>query len=149
LDEPFAETLRRVSNMMKEIKNHYPGMQSAIGLERVEKLSFQEILSYYQAVMETKKTELFCPLYCGDKCVPTLSNLGYMSKSLIKFGEVTVIDTYMLPPIVRAPGLLLMASSYNSDLTLSAGFFKSTVSRKFVEKLLHKINDELIEGCKG
>ncbi len=149
LEEPFAETVERVTNMMKEIKANYPGLQSALGLERVEKISFQEILSYYQAVMETKKTQSFCPLYCGDKCVPTLSNLGYMSNSLIKFGEATVIDTYMLPPVVRAPGLLLMVSSYNSDLTFTAGFFKGTVSREFVENFLNKINNELVEGCKG
>ncbi len=148
-DEPFNETLRRVVAMMKEIKNNYPGLQSAIGLERIEKISFNEILSYYQAVMETKKTQLFCPLYCGDRCVPTLSNLGYMSISPIKFGDITVTDTYMLPPVVRAPGLLLMASSYGSDFTLATGFFKSTVGGESVEKLLDKIKQELVEGCKG
>lgn len=147
--ESFNETLQRVVAMMKEIKKNYPGLQSAIGLERIEKISFNEILSYYQAVMETKKTQLFCPLYCGDKCVPTLSNLGYMSIAPIRFGDITVIDTYMLPPVVRAPGLLLMASSYGSDFTLATGFFKCTVDGESVEKLLDKIKQELVEGCKG
>ncbi len=149
INEPFNETLGRVVSMMKDIKNSYPGLQSAIGLERIEKTSFHEILSYYQAVMETKKIDSFCPLYCGDRCVPTLSNLGYISKALIKFGEITVDDSYMLPPIVRAPGLLLLASSYNSVLSLSAGFFKSTISRENVERLLNKIMEELIEGPKN
>jgi NRPS condensation-like uncharacterized protein len=147
LNEAFDGTLRRVTNMMKDIKKCYPGLQSAIGLERVERISFQEILSYYQAVLETKKTQFFCPLYCGDRCVPTLSNVGYMSRSLIKFGDVTVIDSYMLPPIVRTPGLLVMASSYNNDFTLATGYFKSTVSRENIDKLLNSIKDELTDGC--
>lgn len=147
--EAFNETLQRVIAMMQEIKKDYPGLQSAIGLERVERISFYEILSYYQAVMETKKTQLFCPLYCGDRCVPTLSNLGYMSVSPIKFGDITVTDTYLLPPVVRAPGLLLMASSYGSVFTLATGYFKGTVDGENVEKLLDKIKQELMEGCNG
>jgi len=135
--------------MMKKIKKEYPGLQSAIGLERIEKISFQETLAYYQTALDAKKTRLFCPLYFGDKCVPTLSNLGYISKSLIKFGDNTVIDAYILPPVVRAPGLLLMASSYNSVLTLAIGHYKSTVSSENIEKLLNKIRDELFEGCKS
>jgi len=147
VNEPFSETLQRVANMMKKIKKGYPGLQSAIGLERIEKISFQETLAYYQAASDAKKAQLFCPLYCGDKCVPTLSNLGYMSKSLIKFGNSTVIDAYILPPVVRAPGLLLMACTYNSVLTLATGYYKSTVDSENVERLLNKIRDELIEGC--
>jgi NRPS condensation-like uncharacterized protein len=149
VNEPFSETLKRVANMMKEIKKEYPGLQSAIGLERIEKISFQETLAYYQATADVKKTQFSCPLYFGDKCVPTLSNLGHMSKALIKFGNNTVVDAYVLPPVVRAPGLLLMASTYNSVLTLATGYFKSTVSRENIERLLNKIRDELIEGCKS
>jgi len=148
-NEPFCDTLQRVANMMKEIKNGYPGLQSAIGLEFIEKISFEETLSYYQATSDPKKAQSSCPLYCGDKCVPTLSNIGYISKSLIEFGDKTVIDAYILPPVVRAPGLLLMACTYNSVLTLATGYYKSTVDRENVEKLLDKIRDELIEGCKS
>jgi len=149
VNEPFSETLKRVTNMMKEVKKGYPGLQSAIGLERIEKISFQETLAYYQAALEAKKTQFSCPLYCGDKCVPTLSNLGNMSKSLIKFGDNTVIDAYILPPVVRAPGVLLMACTYNSVLTLATGYYKSTISSENIERLLNKVRDELIEGCKS
>ncbi len=147
IKEPFNRTLKRVSNMMKKIKKGYPGLQSAIGLERLEKISFLETLSYYQA--DAKKTQFTCPLYCGDKCVPTLSNLGILSKSLIKFGNNTVIDAFILPPVVRAPGLLLMTSTYNSVLTLAAGYYKSTISKKNIDKLLSIIKNELIQGYKS
>lgn len=147
LNESFGETLQRVADMMKEIKKGYPGLQSAIGLERIEKISFRETLAYYQVSPESRKSS-FCPLYCGDRCVPTLSNLGYISRTLIKFGDITVIDAYILPPVVRAPGLLLMACSYNSVLTLALGYYKHTVSKENIEKLLNKIRDELIEKCR-
>jgi NRPS condensation-like uncharacterized protein len=147
INEPFNRTLKRVSNMMKKIKKGYPGLQSAIGLERLEKISFIETLAYYQA--DAKKTQLTCPLYFGDKCVPTLSNLGILSRSLIKFGNKTVIDAFILPPVVRAPGLLLMTSTYNSVLTLAAGYYKSTVSKENIDKLLGIIKNELIQGYKS
>ena len=149
INEPFAKTLQRVADMMKEIKKRYPGLQSAIGLERIEKLNFRDTLGYYQASQEARKITSSCPLYYGDKCVPTLSNLGYLSRSLIKFGSSTVIDAYIVPPVVRAPGVLLMANTYNSVLTLAIGYYKYTVERENIEKLLNKIKDELIEGCKG
>lgn len=148
INEPFGETLRRVTEMMSEIKKGYPGLQSAIGLERLENISFKETLAYYQAATDTRKTHLSCPLYFGDKCVPTLSNLGNMSKSLIRFGTNTAVDAYILPPVIRAPGVMLMASTYNSVLTLAIGYYKSTVSRENIEKLLNKIKEELIDGYK-
>ncbi len=148
-DEHFSETLQRISIMMKEIKQGYPGLQSALGLERLENISFADVLAYYRTVMDTKRIQEFCPLYCGDKCVPTLSNIGYVSDSLIKFGDRTVIDAYILPPVIRAPGLLLIAGTYNSVLTLAAGYYKSTVSSDNVDKLIDIIKQELIEGCKS
>lgn len=149
INEPFTKTLQRVAGMMKEIKKKYPGLQSAIGLERIERLNFGATLGYYQASQEARKIRSFCPLYYGDKCVPTLSNIGYLSRSLIKFGSSTVIDAYIVPPVIRAPGLLLMANSYNSILTLAIGYYKYTVERENIETLLNKIKNELIKGCKG
>jgi len=148
IDEPFNETLQRVSSMMNDIKGKYPGLQSAIGLERIEKLNFYETLAYYQVSPEFKDTSAFCPIYSGDKCVPTLSNIGYISRSIIKFGDNAVNDAYLLPPAVRPTGLLILACTYNSVMTLAAGYFKYTVSKVNIDKLLNKMRDELVEGCK-
>ena len=146
IDEPFNETLRRVTYMTKEVKKGYPGLQSALGLERLENISFQETLAYYHATFDIVKAN-FCPLYYGDTCLPTLSNLGYLSKSLIGFGNTTVTDAYILPPVIRAPGILLVTGTYNSVLTLSTGYYKSTVSKEAIELLLNKIKDEITQGC--
>lgn len=73
--------------------------------------------------------------------------MGIISKSLLRFGDNVVTDAYIIPPVVRAPGFLLVASSYNGILTLSAGYYKGAVSRRKIEKLLKRIRDELVKGC--
>ncbi len=147
-NEAFDDTLSRVGCMMNEIKNAYPGLQSAIGLERLEKISFQDTLAYYKASTKTDKKISHCPAYWGEKCVPTLTNMGIISESLIKLGNTTVTDAFLTAPIVSTPGLLLVASTYNDILTLTVGFFEDTVLREDVEKLLNSIKSELLEGCK-
>ncbi len=147
-NEAFDETLSRVNYMMNEIKSGYPGLQSAVGLERLEKISFQDTLAYYQAASRGDKKISHCPAYWGDKCVPTLTNMGIISESLIKFGNITVTDAYFIAPVVSVPGLLMVACTYNGILTLAAGYFENTVLRKDVKRLLNNIKDEMLEGCK-
>lgn len=140
-DESFIETLSRITPMMNMIKNNRPGLQSAIGLERIEKMSFNETLAYYRMVSQWPNT-------CGDKCAPVLSNLGYITKSLLKFGENAVTEAYIVPPVVRAPGFLLMVSTYNGIITLAAGIYEASIPQETIHTLLNNIRDELIEGCR-
>lgn len=138
--ESFSETLSRVAPMMKEIKNKTPGLQSAIGLERVEKMVWGETLAYYRIIPA-------CPSFFGNKCGPVLSNLGLVTNNLFTFGKNVVTDAYIVPPVVRAPGLLLMVSTYNGVVTLSAGYYEGSLLREDMERLLNGIKDELIQGC--
>lgn len=146
-NEAFGDTLARVSFMTNEMKKGYPGMQSAIGLERLEKISFRDTLAYYQATSKVGKNMPHCPAFYGNRCVPSLSNLGVLSKELIKFGDVTAFEYFIIPPVVSAPGLLLVANTYNGIMTMGVGFFENTVSHNEVEKLLHNIKDELLKGA--
>jgi NRPS condensation-like uncharacterized protein len=137
-NESFNETLYKVIATMKKIKQGRPGLQSAIGLERIEKLPWNETLSYYKMLS-------LWPTFCCDKCAPVLSNLGIISESSIKFGDNEVIDAYIVPPVVRSPGFLLIASTYNGVLSLSAGYYEASIPREDIEKLLNKIKDELMK----
>lgn len=139
-DESFIETLSRIAPMMNAIKNNRPGLQSAIGLERIEKMAFNETLAYYRMVSQWPNT-------CGDKCAPVLSNLGHITKSLLKFGESTVTEAYIVPPVVRAPGFLLMVSTYNGIITLAAGIYEASIPQETIHALLNNIKNELIAGC--
>ncbi len=146
--DTFDDTLSKVTEVMSDIKSEYPGLQSAIGLERLEKLSFCETLAYFQVPPKEKQDAATSLYYCGDKCLPTLSNLGYISKTPILFGDIEVQEIYVVPPVVKAPGLLLMVSTYKRVITLTAGYFEASVSRVDVERLLGLIRDELAEACK-
>ncbi|HEX2944871.1 MAG TPA: condensation domain-containing protein [Clostridia bacterium] len=146
-NEAFGDTLSRVAFMTDEMKKGYPGLQSAIGLERLEKIRFKETLGYYQATSKVGKNLPDCPAFYGNRCVPALSNLGIISKEIIKFGTVSAVDYYIIPPVVSAPGILLVAGTYNGVMTMGAGFFENTVPYDDMKKLINNIKDELLKGC--
>jgi NRPS condensation-like uncharacterized protein len=146
-NEPFPETLSRVMAVMNEIKKDNPGLQSAIGLELVEKMSYKDLCTYFQAIPHYSDVLIKYIKFYGDRCLPVLSNVGYISRSLIKFGQVDVTGAYMIPPNVAAPALLLMPSSYNGVMTLAVSYYGSLVERSDIQRLLKFIRDELIEGC--
>jgi NRPS condensation-like uncharacterized protein len=66
---------------------------------------------------------------------------------LVKFGECTVTDAFIVPPVVAAPGFLLMVGTYNDIVTLAGGFYEAQASREDISKLLGKIRHELVKGC--
>ncbi|WP_010248490.1 condensation domain-containing protein [Acetivibrio cellulolyticus] len=140
-NESYEETLSRVVSMMNKIKNSRPALQSAIGLERLEKMRFSDILAYYNGISNW-------PLFCPDKCLPVLSNVGEISNTLISFGGKIVTDAYIIPPVVKMPGLLLMASTYNGILTLTTGIYEGSIPQEDIERLVNRVKNELIEVCK-
>jgi len=146
--ESFEGTLSRVMSETKEIKNGHPGIQNAIGAEIAENINFHQICAYFKAVSQIIETTSQNPFYVVNTCGLTLSNFGFVSKPLIKFGNNVVTDAYIIPPVVRAPGILLVASTYNGIITLSVGYYKPSARRTDMEKLLNKIKIELMEGCK-
>lgn len=147
-NESFPETLSRVMSKTKILKNGHPGIEFAAWAEQVENMDFNQFDSYFKNLSQIIDMTSYNPFYVNDKCGIALANLGFVSKSPIKFGEHTVTDAYIIPPVVRAPGILLVASTYNGILTLSVGYYEPSVHRSVMEKLLNKIKDELIEGCK-
>ncbi len=146
--EAFSETLSRVMSTTEKLKNGHQGIENAVWAEWVENMNFLQFNSYYKALSQIADMISYNPFYVTDRCGIVLANLGFVSKSPIKFGEHTVADAYIVPPVVRAPGILLVASTYNKILTLSIGYYKPSAHRSVMEKLLNKIKDELIEGCK-
>ena len=128
---------------MNRKKNRNPGYQNATAAERIEKMNFYQFAGYTKFMSQISEIQSQNCFYCS----PTISNLGLLSKSLIQFGKNVVTEAYVLPPVVRAPGFLLVASGYNGILTLSVGYYKGSVYRWYIKKLLDKIKNELIEGC--
>lgn len=140
-NEPFAGTLSRIVPMMNEIKKGRPGLQSAVGLERVERANFYDTLAFYRDA--GKK------LTYTDEFAPVLSNLSYISKSPLKFGKTTVTDAYIVPPALSAPGYLLCVSTYNGLITFAVSYYESQARREDIERVLNLIKKEIMEGCRG
>ena len=146
--EDFESTLLRLMKETKKIKAGHPGLQNAMGGEYVERMAFPHLRAYFKSVSSASRVASMIPSFNSNLCSPGISNFGFVSKSLIKFGDITATDAYILPPVVRAPGFLLLACTYNGIMTLVLGYYKASICRKDVERLLNKIRDELMEGCK-
>ncbi len=145
--ENFDRTLSRVTAVMNRLKNNNPGLPNAIAAERVERMSYIKFRDYIKSSLRTSNLASLLSFMPNLVFSPGLSNLGLLSKSLIKFGDITAVDAYILPPAVRDPGLLLIACTYNGILSLTTTYYESTVKRRNIEILLNKIKDELIRGC--
>lgn len=145
--EPFERTLHRVVKATTKIKAGNPGLQNAIGAERVERKSFSKLSARFRKVSFASRIASIIPFFINSAGAG-ISNFGLVSNSLIRFGDATATDAYILPPVVRAPGFLLLACTYNGILTLVLGYYKASICRKDVERLLRKIRDELVEGCR-
>jgi len=144
MGESFEKTLARVVSVMKNKKARNPGYKNATAAERMEQVNFYQSLAYFKIMSLLSEIQAHFCFYCS----PVLSNIGIISKSPIKFGKNIVTDAYIIPPVVRAPGFLLVASSYNGTLTLAAGYYEGSISRWFVKKLLNQIRNELMEACR-
>lgn len=141
--EPFEETLLRIAAVMNRKKERNPGYQCVTSAEHAERINFHQAAAYAEFMSKVSKITSQNCFYCS----PGLSNMGLLSRSLIQFGKNTATEAYIIPPVVRKPGLMLVASSYNGILTLAAGYYQGSVSRKPIEKLLDKMRNELVEGC--
>lgn len=82
---------------------------------------------------------MFTFLCCGEHLARRLA--AEFPCSLF-FGSEKVVDGYMVSPIMFSPGFLTGACTYNGLLTLTAGFYESTVRREAVRRFLDRMVDE-------
>jgi NRPS condensation-like uncharacterized protein len=148
-NEPFEGTLSRVLSVTNKIRKGHPSIGNLKWIEFIEMMNFYQICDYFKAASQAIEMASQSPFNVINMCSPTLSNFGVFSKSLIRFGDSIATDTYVIPPVVRAPGILLAASTYNGIFTLSVGYYEPSVRKAYMERLLNKIRDELVAGCKS
>ena len=146
--ESFEDTLQRIMVMTKDIKDKHPNVDNIRMADVIEKMNFPLICSYFRTMSQVIDYVSHNPFLVLQKGSPVLSNFGFVSKSPIKFGKNTVTDAYIVPPVVRSPGILLVASTYNGIISLGVGYYKPSARRSDMQGLLDKIRDELVEGCK-
>lgn len=146
--EPFEDTLSRVMSLTEKMREGHPSKENLLWAEFIEKMNFHQICAYFKSTSQFIDMLSHNPFYVVHKCSPILSNFGFISKSLIKFGDIVVTDAYIAPPIVRPPGMILVASTYNDIITLGVGYYEPSVRKADMERLLNKIRDELVTGCR-
>ncbi|AEY65115.1 condensation domain-containing protein [Clostridium sp. BNL1100] len=148
MNETFDGTLSRVMSATTKVKELHSDVNNNMDEENNEKNNLAYFRDYFDHMSQTLETSTKSPSYIGNECFPGLCNLGSISRSLIGFGQNVVTDAYFIPPVIRAPGLLLLVSSYNDILTMSLGYCKASINQRDMKALLNSIKDELIKGCK-
>ena len=141
MNESFDETLSKVLIETKNMKNNYPGIKMALFIKMVTGSNFKDTKTFFQQLREDDIKR--------GQSNPWFSNVGVISEKKIKFGLLEAIDCYMVGPALFSPVFMMLASTYNNTLTLSANFFQSSIHKALVEQLidtmlcnLRKLNKE-------
>lgn len=87
-DEPFKETLRRLSESIKELKNSQVELSRAVGIEAQEAIEYSQYLTFFQTAMPQ--------LIKTGKFSPVITNTGIISP--LQFGQIPAYDAYLVPP---------------------------------------------------
>jgi NRPS condensation-like uncharacterized protein len=127
-NESFDETLSKVLIETRKMKNNYPGIRMALFIKMVTKSNFKDTNILFQQLREDDIKR--------GRSNPWFSNVGVITKKKIKFGLLDVVDCYMVGPAMFSPVFMMLASTYDNTLTLSANFFQSTMHKALVEQLI-------------
>lgn len=128
LNESFNGTLSNVLIETKRIKNNYPGIRMALFIQMVAKSNFKDAKTLFQQLREDDIKR--------GQSNPWFSNVGVISEKKIKFGLLEAVDCYMVGPALYSPVFMMLASTYNKTLTLSANFFQSTMHKVLVQQMI-------------
>jgi NRPS condensation-like uncharacterized protein len=130
--ERFEGTLERVSKAMGKLKEGYPGLESAAGLEYLYSQGYVGLEKYLSesAAMSRKYSVTF----------PLLSNFGVLSETC--FGNLHVTKEYLTSPIMYPPGFMLGVTTFNDEMTLSIGYC-GRVNTKRISEFLEAYIEEL------
>jgi NRPS condensation-like uncharacterized protein len=133
-EETFEDTLTRVSQMIRSLKNNNPGLVQAVVFEALGKIDYSQSLKilqgFRQKAIETKKSS------------PLLSNIGVLPT--FTFGHIEANNAYIVTPTMYAPGFMLGVSTYNNQGTLVVSYYEPSTNTQEVETLLNTMKKELL-----
>lgn len=133
-DEPFLETLKRVSGSIEELKSNRAGLPDALALEALwNNVDFSQALGQMQALVQW--------LNETGKSYPFLSNMGIIEP--LKFGQTVAADAYLVAPTACAPGFMLAVSTYHRTLTLEVSYYEPAHRREDITAFIDLMEKEL------
>lgn len=133
--ESFTTTLKRVSTMMKKLKQDNPGINSAIAMELIRDMGYKNVKSFFG---NTSKLAVK-----SRKSSPLLTNMGVIADYPFCIGETAVKDAYIVSPAGYAPNFILGFSSYNNNLTMTVHYFEPETSSKDVDSFFDLLINEI------
>ncbi|QTX32867.1 hypothetical protein KAR29_02800 [Aminithiophilus ramosus] len=136
--ESFAATLARVAAVMETLKGRGPGLATALLFEILPRLGVTAARSWLEGRGRS-----------GDEgaAPPLLSNLGDVTTprgAVLRFGDVAARSAFLLGPALAPPDFLLVASTYDDELTLSVAFQSPCYSRPALEPFLALVEAQLL-----
>lgn len=134
--EAFAETAGKAAREAAVIKAGQPGMSSAASMAYLRMMPFEKARAFLLDASRKAKA--------AGKAAPIVSNLGWLYKGGMLFGNVSVTDILPLNPAMHAPAFMLGAGSYGDNMTLSAGFFEGEREAEDVERFLNNVRDNMM-----
>lgn len=133
--ESFTSTLERVSLAMNKLKSHNIGLHSAASIEMMGEIGYKNAADFIKNAWEESNR--------NKKSTVNLSNMGVISEYPIKFGGNIIKNAFIATPVLRAPGFMLGASSYNDVLTFTIGYCEPEVNKADVEIFLSILQKQL------
>lgn len=130
--EVFEKTLERIASFMRKLKEDYPGIESAKGLEYMYGQGYPVLENWLkESGVQSRKHNVTYPL---------LSNFGLLKE--YNFGGLHTVKGYISSPIMYPPGFMLGVSTYNEEMTLSIGYCGQENSRQ-IESFLDTYMEQL------
>lgn len=131
-EEMFEKTLERIASCMRKLKEDYPGIESAKGLEYMYGQGYPVLKKWLmESGEQSRKYNVTYPL---------LSNFGVLKE--YNFGELHTVKGYIASPVMYPPGFMLGVSTCNEEMTLSVGYCGQENSRQ-VESFLNAYMEQL------
>lgn len=133
--ETFVETAAKAAKETAAVKASHPGLSSAASMAYLRLMPFERARAFLLDASRKAKA--------AGAAAPIVSNLGWMHKGEMRFGDILVTEIVPLVLAMHAPAVMLGAGSYGDNLTLSAGYFEGERKAEDVERFLYRVRDEI------
>jgi NRPS condensation-like uncharacterized protein len=141
----FDDTLERVNKVMRRRKRSRPGLAWAV----VAHFLIRNVRRDW--ARPDGEPSAARPANDSPRSFMTFSNEGLLDESQLRFGELTPVGAYILPPPMALPRLHVCVTGYDGALTLTSGTSENGAAAvgRFLDALLRELPYEPAEAKDG
>ncbi len=133
LGKDFAETVDRVSSLMRQRKRSWPGLSEVLLFTQFRRFSYPGLMAF--------EKKLFGGAMAAGNFPNSFTNMGPIAPERLSFDGVCPKSAWLLAPPIYPPLFGAGLSGYAGGLTLSAGVPES--ARSAIEAFFDAIGNEL------